>query len=320
MFIVSYFLAIYYAKEFTYPILNLVSFLEEIETIDIFNKKISINQDNEYGKLYDEINFMLARIQKSHNALKEYKNNLENIVKEKIKENTKQLQTLQQQSKLASMGEMIGAIAHQWRQPLNEISTGIQNLKYDFKDGNLNNENFIDDFIEENKKTIKFMSKTIDDFRSFYRTDKQTQDFKVKETIQSVVDMQTAQLKNHNIKLTITGDEFIYNGLQSEFQQVILNLINNAKDALVEKNIQNPTIDIKLQNNTITIEDNAGGVSKDIIDRIFEPYFTTKEQGKGTGIGLYMSKIIIEDNMGCSLEVLNKNNGACFSIDFKNLY
>jgi C4-dicarboxylate-specific signal transduction histidine kinase len=161
------------------------------------------------------------------------------------------------------------------------------------------------------------MSKTIDDFRSFYRTDKERKEFKVKETIRSVIDMQSAQLKDHDINLDISGDEFIYNGLQREFQQVILNLVNNARDALIENNIKNPTIDIKLQNNQITVGDNAGGIPKDIIDRIFEPYFTTKEQGKGTGMGLYFSKMIIEDNMGCSLEVLNKNNGAYFCIDFR---
>jgi len=247
------------------------------------------------------------------------KYDLEIEISKALEDNTKQLQVLQQQSKMAQMGEMIGAIAHQWRQPLNAVSTGIQNLKYDFKDGNLNNEEFIKDFIDKNKKTIKFMSKTIDDFRSFFRIDKERIDFKVKEATQSVIDMQSTQLKNHNITLNISGDEFIYNGLQSEYQQVILNLINNAKDVLIENEIDTPTIDIILENNKIYVQDNAGGIPNDIISRVFEPYFTTKDQGKGTGMGLYMSKMIIEDNMGGNLSVINKNNGALFCIKLKSL-
>jgi signal transduction histidine kinase len=185
---------------------------------------------------------------------------------------------------------MIGAVAHQWRQPLNVVSTSIQNLKYDFKDGHLNDEKFIKEFIEQNKKTIKFMSKTIDDFRNFFRIDKEKKDFNIRDITQSVIDMQSSQLELYNITLNITGDDFICNGLESEYQQVILNLINNAKDALIENNIDNPTINIKLENEKIYIEDNAGGIPLNIINRIFEPYFTTKEQGKGTGMGLYMSK------------------------------
>jgi len=315
IFIVSYFLAIYYAREFTYPILRLVSFLEEIETVEILDKTLTIEQDNEYGKLYKEVNMMLSRIKQNHNALEQYKNNLENIVEEKIEENTKQLEILRQQSKMAQMGEMIGAIAHQWRQPLNAISISIQNLKYDFDDGYLNDEDFINKFINKNKKTIKFMSQTIDDFRSFFRVDKEKTDFYVKETVQSVIDMQSAQLKDRAIQLNIHGEEFICYGLQGEYKQVILNLINNAKDALIENNVENPTIDITLTENKIYIEDNAGGMSPDVLDRVFEPYFTTKEQGKGTGMGLYISKMIIENNMGGTLSVENRDNGACFCIE-----
>ena len=257
-----------------------------------------------------------VEIKQSARKINKLNANLTIEIKKALEENTKQLEILQYQNKMASMGEMIGAIAHQWRQPLTAISTSIQNLKYDFKDGHLLDETFIKEYIEKNKKTIKFMSKTIDDFRSFFRVDKEKVDFNIKETTQSVVDMQLAQLKYHNILLTIDGDEFIYSGFQSEYQQVILNIINNAKDALIENNIENPIIDIKLEKNIITIQDNAGGIPNDIINRIFEPYFTTKEQGKGTGMGLYMSKMIIDGNMGGELTVINNNIGAKFTIDF----
>ena len=248
--------------------------------------------------------------------LKELNETLKDQIKEKIAENTKQLQILQQQSKMASMGEMIGAIAHQWRQPLNAIGTSIQNLKYDYLEGKLKDEVYIKEFIDTNKQTIKFMSKTIDDFRSFFRLDKEKQNFFVLETTLSVIEMQSAQLKNHNIKIVLEGDEFEYYGFKSEYQQVILNLINNAKDILIEKQIQAPKIYIELKNKQITIMDNGGGVKDEIIDRIFEPYFTTKEQGRGTGMGLYMSKMIIEENMNGKLEVKNTQDGAMFILDF----
>jgi signal transduction histidine kinase len=263
--------------------------------------------------------FVIQQI-KDKNRQKKQAKRQEYILKQEIKkaldENTKQLQALQQQSKMASMGEMIGAIAHQWRQPLNTISTSIQNLEYDYMDGYLNDEKFVSEFIEKNKKTIKFMSKTIDDFRNFFRVDKDKHNFNIKETTLSVVDMQSAQLKSYNITLNLVGDEFIHYGPQSEYQQVILNIINNAKDVLIEKKIQTPVININLDSKakTITIKDNAGGIPNNIINRIFEPYFTTKEQGKGTGLGLYMSKMIIEDNMGGSLSVKNSKNGAVFTI------
>ena len=314
MFIISYLLAVYYAKHFTSPILKLVSFLEEIETIDIIDKHISTNQDNEYGKLYSEINFMLDRIKQGHNTLKEHQNNLENIIESKINENTKHIKTLQQQSKLAAMGDMIGAIAHQWRQPLNAISTGIQNLRFDYRDGNLNSEEFVIKFINRNKKTISFMSSTIDDFRGFLNIDKERIDFKVKETTQAVLKMQAAQLEKHNISFDVIGEEFTYNGYRGEYQQVILNLISNAKDALVENKVKNPTIIIELKKDSICVRDNAGGINEEIIHRIFEPYFSTKEEGAGSGIGLYISKMIIEGNMGGSLSVENIPDGALFCI------
>jgi len=248
--------------------------------------------------------------------IKEQENILQEKIEEALEKNIKQLEILQQQSKMASMGEMMGAIAHQWRQPLNVISTSIQNLKYDYMEGKLNDKDYIDKFIQKNKQTIKFMSHTIDDFRSFFRLDKEKVNFKIKESVESVLTMLLAQLKNYNISLEVKGEEFIYYGLPNEFQQVVLNIINNAKDALIEKRVENPFIKIKIISQMICIQDNAGGIDEQVIKRIFEPYFTTKEQGKGTGIGLYMSKIIIEENMNGILDVVNVDDGAIFIIDF----
>jgi signal transduction histidine kinase len=125
-----------------------------------------------------------------------------------------------------------------------------------------------------------------------------------------------AQLKGSYIKIQITGDDFIVNGYQNEFKQVILNIINNAKDAIVLNKKTTKEITIKIQQNTIYIQDSGGGIPENILDRIFEPYFTTKLSNKGTGIGLYMSKIIIEDHLHGKLNATNSDNGAVFTIMF----
>ncbi|MEA1893285.1 MAG: ATP-binding protein [Campylobacterota bacterium] len=265
---------------------------------------------------------LIKKVELTHKDLKLKTKEQENLlllfekqVKEKTDENVKQAQVLLQQSKMAAMGEMIGSIAHQWRQPLNEIGINIQKLKYDYRAKKVD-EDFIYEFIKKNKRAIDFMSTTIDDFRNFFRIDKEKDSFSVKKAIKDVASMQSAQLKNSAITLNILGDDFEIDSFKNEFQQAVFNIITNAKDTLVENDIKNPTIDITLQENKLTIEDNARGVPQEILERIFEPYFTTKEQGKGTGMGLYISKMIIEDNMNGELSVSNSDNGALFEICF----
>lgn len=249
--------------------------------------------------------------------LKEYETNLEQLVETKTQENLRQFKTLQQQAKLASMGEMLGAIAHQWRQPLNALSMNIQFLEDDYKD-EIIDEEFIQKFTQENMQFINFMSKTIDDFRNFFRVDKIKSDYDIKECIEETINILKPQLVVHNIKLSVNTEDAIVNGFKNELQQVILNITNNAKDILLEYETIEPSIEITSINKDdeiiISIEDNGGGIPQDIIQRVFEPYFTTKEQGKGTGLGLYMSKLIIEDNMQGKLNVTNTKNGANFEI------
>ena len=284
-----------------------ISFAFMLKSLDKAKKELEISANN-----------LELEVQKKTIELVELNSELENKVTDAILDIRQKDDALAQQSKLASMGEMIGAIAHQWRQPLNALTIQIQSLKYNYKNNEINEE-FLSTFISKNKKTIQFMSNTIDDFRNFFRVDKEKSRFNLKQTIESVVSMQESQLINHDIKLNIRGIEFEYFGLKSEFQQVILNIINNSKDAFIENNINNAEINITLlkDEKTITIQDNAGGIPDDVIKRVFEPYFTTKEQGKGTGMGLYMSKMIIVDNMNSILEVENKNSGALFTIKLK---
>lgn len=247
------------------------------------------------------------------NYIKNINEILDTKIKDEIEKNHKKDLLMQEQTKLAAMGEMVGSIAHQWRQPLNALSINIQNLEDDFADG-LIDEKFLDEFMGKNRKIITFMSDTIDDFRNFFRIDKEKIRFSALESVDSVVNILGAVMKSNTIELSVVGDDFEIYGFQNEFSQVILNIINNSKDALIEKAIKKKTIIIQLDNNKISIEDNAGGIDKNIIHRIFEPYFTTKEQGKGTGMGLCMSKMIIEDNMNGKLRAKNINDGVVFEI------
>jgi len=222
---------------------------------------------------------------------------------------------LQEQSKLAAMGEMIGSIAHQWRQPLSAVSLSIQNLEYDYKDGKID-EKFINEYVSKNKTTIKFMSKTIDDFRRFFISNKREDNFSVISSIEEMLSIQSAYLSSFNISPVVIGTDFMLYGLSGEFQQVIQNIVNNAKDEIVSNHTKQPSIKISIESRVITISDNAGGIAMDVIDRIFEPYFTTKESPQGVGIGLYISKIIIEEHMGGVLTAYNSDDGAVFKIDF----
>ena len=250
--------------------------------------------------------------------LKEYENKLEYKVQKSIKETKEKEKMIQQQSKLTSMGEMIRNIAHQWRQPLSQINSAVLILdtivhRKDFKD------DMLDDKLTEIESLTKYMSKTIDDFQSFFKPDKKKETFILQEVLQKSIQIIQGSLVSKNIELnTKLNQDYKYNGFPHELQHVIIIVINNAIDALIDKEIKNPKITIEFQEDSehyhIFICDNANGINEEIIDKIFEPYFTTKHKSQGTGLGLYVSKMIIEDGMGGELNVKNKNGGVCFNI------
>lgn len=310
---ISFFLIIKLTME---PLKQLTHMFERLSTGDDELVIPKYTHDDEMGKLIMAANHYKTINKKTKELLlqtQDYQENLEKKVQVEISARREREKALIQQSKLASMGEMIGAIAHQWRQPLNELSIRIQKLKYNYAKEEIDEE-FITTFIQKNKQTIEFMSKTIDDFRNFFRIDKEKRNFLVKESIEEVLNIQGAQLKNYNIEVVFDGDEFSFKGFKTEFQQVIINIINNAKDAFIETKIKTPKISIKLDSRTIFIQDNGGGIPQNILERIFEPYFTTKAQGEGTGMGLYMSKMIIEDNMHSRIRAKNNNDGLLIVI------
>jgi signal transduction histidine kinase/ActR/RegA family two-component response regulator len=256
---------------------------------------------------------------------KSFERRLQVKLEEELEKNRKQEHLLIQQSKLAAMGEMLGAIAHQWRQPLNILGIKIQKLKHNYKHDEINEE-FINTFIDDNKRTINFMSKTIDDFRNFFVQNKDKSLFNISESIYFIVNMLSAQLNAHNIKIDtqIESNNIKVLGYKNEFKQVLINIINNSKDAILTRQESQRElfgkikIDLHISDDKVimSISDNGGGIAEDIIDKIFDPYFTTKFEDKGTGIGLYMSKVIIEKNMQGKLEAVNIEDGAKFSITF----
>ncbi len=261
---------------------------------------------------------LLKRVN-THVTLHSITKNLEKEVEQKVKSLRVKDQILFQQAKLASMGEMIANIAHQWRQPLGAISSTISVIKtkfltdgFDFTTskgiGECND--YVDTKLSDMEEYLLTLSSTIDDFRNFFKPHKQATSFDVKELIQKSIKLLSANLSTHDIKIVDNSENIKIITLKNELSQVLINLLNNAKDAIAN----NPSLKEKIilvdtkvdeQNLIITIKDSGGGVDESIIDKIFEPYFTTKEKQNGTGIGLYMSKEIVQKHLKGSLEVEN---------------
>jgi signal transduction histidine kinase len=229
---------------------------------------------------------------------------------------------LEQQSRLASMGEMIDAIAHQWKQPLNSISMMSDMLKEDFENG-LVNSPYIKELDDTIHMQVDHMVSTLHEFRTFFRPSTKNEEFTILEAMQSVQILMKDELISQNILLDIEIDEHVkIFGNKNEFKHLFLNLINNSIDAFNDKNINHRNIDIRCyeeNNNTyIEVEDNAGGIENEVIKDIFKPNVTTKAEGKGTGIGLYMSEQLVKKNHG-TINVYNTDKGAFFTITLRQI-
>lgn len=270
--------------------------------------------------------YLITRLELSENQYKNLNTQLEQRVNDEIetkmlaiKEKEEKEKMLISQSKLASLGEMIANIAHQWKQPLTQMSTIMMVLEAYQENNKLTNKK-LSEKIDESNELIEYMAHTIDDFKNFFKPDKQKEKFFVEESISNTLSIVTSSLSFHSIDIKVIerNKEIEVYGYKNEFSQVLLNIISNAKDVLLERNIPSPYIEIivyKNKNeNIIEISDNAGGIEDKILDKIFDPYFTTKHSSQGTGIGLYMSKMIIEKNMQGFILVSNNELGACFTI------
>lgn len=225
-----------------------------------------------------------------------------------------------QQSKMAAMGEMMDAVAHQWKQPLNALSMYSELIKSDFDEGEVDAK-YIAQYREDIQLQIGHMVTTLDEFRNFFRPNEEDQEFRLLDVINSVLFLTKDEFLKHRITVTIESDDtIILHGSENEFKHLILNLLSNAKDAFNENNIEKRMITMRLihneSENILEVEDNAGGIPEDVIADIFKANVTTKEKGKGTGIGLYMSTQIAQKH-NATLTVHNQNNGACFVVTFK---
>lgn len=255
--------------------------------------------------------------------LEEYKKTLEERIKAQVAENRRKDRMLHNQSKSVQMGEMLNMIAHQWRQPLNAISASAISVAMKFELGELQ-EDDIREHLAYIQWRVQKMSQTINDFMNFFKPDHERQQFTLDEVMKEIESLMMAQLQGRGIRLIYDEhDPILIHSYKKELAHVLINIIANARDAYEGKHMERKTIDIGLtlsqENETIiTIQDHAGGIPLPIIDKIFDPYFTTKEQGKGTGIGLYMSKRIVCELLHGAIDVENSLDGAIFSIIFKN--
>ncbi|MBQ7676193.1 MAG: PAS domain-containing sensor histidine kinase [Campylobacter sp.] len=230
--------------------------------------------------------------------------NLEKRVEEEIAKNEQSSRIMFRQSRLASMGEMMANIAHQWRQPLSELSIDLFKMKQNLED----KDEFLDTY-EHAKQVIKNMSNTIDDFRNFFNANKPVENFLVSSCVDDAMIMLKGTLDRNDIKIDVKSQKNVcVYGYQSELTQVFMNILVNAKDAFKNSEIKNKKIQISIKSNDkfaiIDIKDNAGAIKDEIMERIFEPYFTTKHKSSGTGLGLYMSKMIVEHMKG---EIIAEN-------------
>ena len=255
----------------------------------------------------------------SKKKLSEFNSTLEDRIEEEVIKSKEQMNHFLHQTRLAQMGEMLSMIAHQWRQPLTSITTSVASIKFK----SALNETLDKEFLEKNLNDIEeyalHLSTTINDFRGFFKANKEKSTINFVQTVQETLSLINSSLVVHNISLDIDIHSNVeFDSYPNEVKQVILNIIKNAEEILIEKDILDPqifiTIDSSKNDALLKIEDNAGGIDEAIIDKIFDPYFTTKVYSDGTGLGLYMSQKIIQEHCKGKLSVENTSKGALFTL------
>jgi len=288
---------------------------------------VTFNMGIASKELFSDISYVFDLNFKS--VLKDYSSivyKLEKEVEIQIQKNKKKDELMFQQGRLAQMGEMISDIAHQWRQPLSMVSVIIQNIQLKYTLGKLEAD-FFHQNVDEIKKVLEQMSQTITDFQGFFKPNKKKEVFSIIDSITGALNLIKTDLSKSNIDVIRIHNhkEDSVSGYHNEFTQALLNILSNAKDAFVEQKNQQEKIiqivtSIKSDKICLDIRDTAGGIDEEVIKKVFNPYFTTKEEGKGTGIGLYMTSQIVK-NMQGSLYVENiisadNHKGAQFTIEF----
>lgn len=270
-------------------------------------------QSKELSSELDAILSKKMRLQKTNATL-------ELQLQEEIEKRKEKEELLLQQTRQAAMGEMINMIAHQWRQPLTTIGMSADNLLLDIALHNIDTESF-QESLEMIKGQILYLSRTIDDFRTFFMPDKVREYICIHEAIESTLRLLFKTLEQNGISVDVHfQDTTALLMHKNELIQAFLNILQNAKDALVQKEVADAKIEIKTfedeQNVYVTIADNGGGIKEEYLIRIFEPYFTTKQNFNGTGVGLYMTQKIIQERCCGTIKAKNSGDGAEFNITF----
>ncbi len=312
-------------------------------TIDLFPYSKLVNYAPLVGSVYEAVLFSLAlayrvkmlkdekinieiqaqirlehAIQEQTKELDELNHHLEKKVAQEVEKNRDQELAMLHQNRLAQMGEMISMIAHQWRQPLNNLAMLNQTVILNYQEKRLNTKT-IDYFKENTNRQIQQMSHTIEDFRDFFKPRAESVEYCVNDVIIQTIDMLAPIYRELGLVIEYTDEQKVYSqGAPSKLGQALINIINNAKDVLLERDVVNKRLRLNLKRQEdiaiLTIGDNGGGVPLDIMDKIFDPYFSTKDKKNGTGLGLYMTKIIVEKHLNGNIIVENRDGGAQFKI------
>lgn len=303
---------------------TIVPILDENDNIDEFiairydvTKEVVLKEELLKKEIeYEELNKTLEkRVQEQTKELQELNKTLELRVKEEISKNEEKQRVMFWQSRHASLGQMLANIAHQWRQPLTELNLALFSIK---KAASNDNSEDLSKFYKESKNIIKNMSETIDDFTNFFKPKKEKQYFKISHSIKESITLLDNTIKDDMISLKTNFTDIKVLGVENELTQVIINLINNAKDAFINNAILIREINISTKKEegfaVIEVSDNAGGISKENMERVFEPYFTTKHKSQGTGLGLFMSRMICEQGLNGFMDVSSKKGMTTFII------
>ena len=282
----------------------------EIFWVDFILTRIYIDDEELLHGTFRDI----TKRKEREKSKEEFQTLLEKRVEEEVEKNRNKDKAMMYQSRLAQMGEMINMIAHQWRQPLSAITAATGTLSIRASRGKIDAQTVI----KLSEKITEFsmhLSATIEDFRNFFKSNTSKVETDYQKITKSVFSIIESSLNTNHINLELEIVElYKLHTYENEIKQVLLNLIKNAEDVLVEKEIKTPTITVKIDKYDLIVSDNGGGVDEAILERIFEPYFSTKLQKNGTGLGLYMSKLIVEDHCKGKISVINSKDGASFKI------
>ena len=319
--IINKWVSVEYKKEFDYSILWKIFFVLFLILMGIIYKQIVLRNAN---------NSLKDKVEEKTKELRQINSDLEIRIKKEVDENLRKDRLLSQQQKMVSMGQMIENIAHQWRQPLSLITTSVSGIKIKKQINDLDDE-FLYKTLDSILNTSKYLSNTIDDFRYFFKPQKEREDFYLEKCCNKTIELINPNFISQNIKIIYKIENIKVSGYETELIQVLINILNNSKDALlsVDNDEKFIFIDIfkKDDKAIIEINDNAGGMDEKIVDKVFEPYFTTKHQSQGTGIGLFMCREIINKHMNGHIDISNVNfefnnknyKGALVKITLENI-